>query len=304
MSGDTRGVSRRRWLLLSVVAMCLLAASVGFLLVRDDGSSRDLTTAGDPTTTTRAPSTENTATTETTGTTDEASTTTASSRDGAGSSTTSGPAKPPGTTGTTRPPTTTATTTVATAPPPPYQASIETVTAEQLGSSWRPGCPLGVDQLRAVNVSHWGYDGVPRIGRLIVEGAHADRMVAVFRDLYAARFPVQQIVPIDRYGSDDQASMRANNTSGFNCRYVTGTTRWSEHSYGRAVDVNPLVNPYVRNGTVDPPEGAPYADRSRTDPGMIHADDAAVRAFARQGWAWGGYWSSGKDYQHFSASGR
>lgn len=99
--------------------------------------------------------------------------------------------------------------------------------------------------------------------------------------------------------------MRANNTSGFNCRYVTGTTRWSEHAFGRAIDVNPLVNPYVRSsGAVDPPEGAPYADRRRTDTGMIHGGDAVVQAFAAQGWRWGGYWSHGKDYQHFSTTGR
>jgi hypothetical protein len=191
-----------------------------------------------------------------------------------------------------------------TTPTPPFESSVEAVTAEQLGVSWRPGCPVGPEQLRAINVSHWGYDGAVHTGRLIVAATDAEQMVAAFRDLYAARFPVQQIVPVDRYDADDQASMRANNTSGYNCRYVAGTTRWSEHSYGRAVDVNPLVNPYVKGGSVDPPEGAPYADRSRTDAGMIHSDDAAVRAFAAQGWKWGGYWSSGKDYQHFSASGR
>lgn len=193
------------------------------------------------------------------------------------------------------------TTTVA---EPGFESSIEPVTVAQLGSSWRPGCPLEVDELRAVNLSHWGYDGAVHTGRLVVDAAHAPRLAAVFGALFESRFPIQQMVPVDKYGSDDQTSMRANNTSAFNCRYVAGTTRWSEHSYGRAVDVNPLVNPYVKGGTVDPPEGAPYADRSRTDPGMVHADDAVVRAFAAQGWAWGGDWSDGKDYQHFSASGR
>jgi len=127
--------------------------------------------------------------------------------------------------------------------------------------------------------------------------------VAIFRDLYAAGFPIERMVPIDAYGGDDQASMRDNNTSGFNCRYVSGTTTLSQHGLGRAVDVNPLVNPYVKGSTVDPPEGAPYADRSGSYPGMIRSGDAVVRAFAAQGWKWGGYWSSGKDYQHFSASG-
>src|SRR3546814_7103032 len=89
--------------------------------------------------------------------------------------------------------------------------------------------------------------------------------------------------PVDRFGSDDGASMRANNTSAFNCRYVAGTTKWSEHSYGRAIDINPLPNPYVRTGSVDPPEGATWADRSRHDPGMIHPADPVVRGLAGQG---------------------
>jgi hypothetical protein len=192
------------------------------------------------------------------------------------------------------------------APPegPPYQSSIEPVTADHLGSSWKAGmgCP-DPSTLRAVNVSHWGYDGAVHPGRIIVAASQAENTAGIFRDLYDARFPIQRIVPIDAYAADDQASMRANNTSGFNCRYVAGTTRLSQHGLGLAIDVNPLHNPYVRNGTVDPPEGATWADRSRNDPGMIKADDAAVRAFARHGWSWGGYWSSGKDYQHFSTSG-
>jgi hypothetical protein len=209
-------------------------------------------------------------------------------------------ALPPSTT------TSSATSTPATTEPTPaYQHSIDTVTLEQLGSSWRPdlGC-AAPEQLRGVNVSYWGYDGAVHLGRVIVDAAHAERVVAIFGDIYAARFPIQQMVPIDAYGGDDEASMRANNTSGFNCRQVAGTTRLSEHAFGRAIDVNPLVNPYVRGGTVDPPEGAPYADRSRTDLGMIHADDVVVRAFARQGWGWGGSWSGGRDYQHFSSTGR
>ena len=171
----------------------------------------------DPSTSTTTPPTSVT-TTGTTGSTSGGATT--------GSSTTARRA----TTTTAAPPTT--------APAPPFQSSIETVTLEQLGSSWRPGmgCP-GPDQLRAVNVSHWGYDGAVHIGRLIVDAGHAQRMVTVFRDIYAARFPIGRMVPIDQYGGDDQASMRANNTSGFNCRYVSGTTKLSQHGLGRAVDV-------------------------------------------------------------------
>jgi hypothetical protein len=186
---------------------------------------------------------------------------------------------------------------------PPYQSSIATVTAAQLGSSWKAnmGCPAPTS-LRAVNVTHWGYDGGVKQGRIVVAATQAQNVAAIFGDLYAARFPIQRIVPIDAYGADDQASMRANNTSGFNCRFVAGTTRLSQHGLGLAIDLNPLHNPYVKNGSVDPPEGARWADRSRNDPGMIKPG-AVVDAFARRGWKWGGYWSSGKDYQHFSPSG-
>ena len=107
------------------------------------------------------------------------------------------------------------------------------------------------------------------------------------------------------YQADDQASMRANNTSAFNCREIDGRPgTWSQHSYGRAVDVNPLVNPWVRGSQVDPPEGAPYADRSARVPGGLYAGDDAIAAFAAVGWEWGGNWSGSKDYQHFSANGR
>jgi len=223
------------------------------------------------------------------------------------SSSTTEAAKPTTTTSTTT--TTTTTTTrpappATAAPPPPFTATITRVTAEDLYASWRPGCPVPVDQLRAIDLRHFGNDGAVHTGRLIVAANLADGMVDIFRDLYEARFPIARIEPIDVYGGDDMRSIKANNTSAFNCRAVTGGSGWSEHAYGRAIDVNPFVNPYVKGSTVLPPEAAAYRDRSRNEPGMIHADDAVVRAFAARGWSWGGYWSSLKDYQHFSTSGR
>lgn len=193
-----------------------------------------------------------------------------------------------------------------TAAPAEFAARVEPVTAAELGSSWKPGmgCPDPA-ALRMVTLSYWGYDGRPHHdGRLVVAASYADRVVAAMADVYAARFPIERMVPVDAYGGDDQASMRANNTSAFNCRHVAGTSRLSEHGLGQAIDINPLVNPYLRDGTVDPPEGAPWADRTRTDPGMIRPDDAVVRAFATQGWSWGGHWTTGQDLQHFSAGGR
>lgn len=186
----------------------------------------------------------------------------------------------------------------------PFAASITTVTAQDLYASWRPGCPVPVEQLRAIDVTHFGNDGAVHTGRLIVAANLAQPVVDIFRDIYAARFPIARMEPIDVYGGDDNRSIKANNTSAFNCRAVTGGSGWSEHAYGRAIDINPFVNPYVKGDTVLPPEAAPYTDRSRNDPGMIHGGDAVVTAFAARGWAWGGYWSSLKDYQHFSTTGR
>jgi len=286
---------------LTGAAVALVVTTGAYLAVRSTGESDTALRADDRSSTSTARAGTTTTPTDDPSTTTTTPSTTVTTASTTGSS--SGGSTPGSATTTARRATTTAAP-ATTAPAPPFQSSIETVTQEQLGSSWQPGmgCPTA-DQLRAVNVSHWGYDGAVHIGRLIVDAGHAQRMVAVFRDIYAARFPIQRMVPIDQYGGDDQASMRDNNTSGFNCRYVSGTTKLSQHGLGRAVDVNPLVNPYVKGSTVDPPEGAPYADRSRNDPGMIHAGDAVVRAFAAQGWKWGGYWSTGKDYQHFSASG-
>ncbi|QXC62170.1 M15 family metallopeptidase [Aquihabitans sp. G128] len=187
---------------------------------------------------------------------------------------------------------------------PAYTSSIATVTAEDLGSSWRAGCPVGPSGLRRVWVAYWGYDGERHTGDLVVARAEAADVAKVFGRLYAERFPIRRIHPVTAYGSSDDDSMAANNTSAFNCRKVTGGSGWSEHAYGTAIDLNPVQNPYVTpGGTVLPPSGRPWKDRSVRAPGMVHAGDATTKAFAAIGWGWGGSWSSTKDHQHFSASG-
>ena len=208
------------------------------------------------------------------------------------------------TTTTTHAPTTTTAAPTTTLSAPVFESSVGPLGASDLPSSWREGCPLDVESLRAVDVSHIGYDGEVHTGRLIVAGEVASDIVEVMSRLFEAGFPIERIEPVDVYDGDDDLSMAANNTSAFNCRPVTGGTSWSEHSYGSAIDVNPLVNPYVTGGTVLPPQGAVYADRSLDAPGMIHDGDVVVEAFAAYGWVWGGTWSSPKDYQHFSISGR
>jgi hypothetical protein len=178
------------------------------------------------------------------------------------------------------------------------------VQAAMTGSSWRPGCPVGLDDLRLLELSYWDLGGVPRTGRLVVHRQHADAVLGAFRQLFEARFPIERMEIVDAFGADDDASMAANNTSAFNCRTVSGTSSWSEHAYGHAVDVNPRFNPWVTAGRVDPPNGADYVDRSQQRPGMIHEGDVVVQAFADIGWTWGGTFARAKDYQHFSATGR
>jgi len=153
-------------------------------------------------------------------------------------------------------------------------------------------------------VPHWDLDGVVQQGMMVVATQHAGAVLAVFDALFQARYPVQSIRPAHEYGGDDGVMMAANNTSGFNCRAVAGGSRYSDHSYGHAIDLNPLINPYVRGDKVDPPGGRAYVSRDPSVPGMITAKGPVVAAFASAGWKWGGFWKSSKDYQHFSLTGR
>jgi len=171
------------------------------------------------------------------------------------------------------------------------------------GVSWRPGCPVALRDLRLLSFSHWGFDRRVKVGRLVVHEAVARPVLSAFEQLYAERFLIRKVVPVDAYGASDFRSIEADNTSAFNCRFVDGTRRWSEHAYGRAIDVNPIENPYVSGGRTSHRASVPYVDRGRRRPGMAHEGGALVRAFDAIGWGWGGHWTSVKDYQHFSASG-
>lgn len=198
--------------------------------------------------------------------------------------------------------------------PPPATAAgrfefavseIDGAIASRMTASWRPGCPVPLAELRLITLTHWGFDGRPLQGELVVANRHTDDIVSVFRRLFEEKFPIESIRLIDEFGGDDDRSMAANNTSGFNCRQATGSSRWSEHAYGRAIDINPIQNPYItRSGAILPRAGAAHATRDSATPGLISNDGPVVAAFRHIGWRWGGHWSSGKDYQHFSATGR
>lgn len=177
--------------------------------------------------------------------------------------------------------------------------------AAMTGVSWRPGCPVPLADLRRLTVSFVGFDGTTRQGVLVVHASAVAPLTQVFRELHAARFPIRGMQPVEAYGGDDWTSIEADNTSAFNCRLRTGSTsEWSRHSYGLALDLNPLENPYVTSGTTSHPRSRPFLDRSSVRPGMITGGSAAVAAFTRVGWSWGGTWSNPVDLQHFSDNGR
>jgi hypothetical protein len=197
------------------------------------------------------------------------------------------------------------------APAPPKEPTFASVIREvgpgtpyPLSRTWRSDCPIKPADLRLLEVSHRDFDGKVAVGQIVVQRSAAEKMVSLFKSLFDEKFPIERMRLVDEYEGSDDLSMAANNTSAFNCRLVPGTNKWSEHSYGLAIDINPVQNPYVKGSVIDPPIAREYLDRSLTTKGMIHDDDVTVRAFAAIGWKWGGDWTSLKDYQHFSANGR
>jgi len=173
------------------------------------------------------------------------------------------------------------------------------------GRSWHRGCPVTLDRLRFIRMNHWGFDHEVHDGVMIVNMTAVSAVRTAFGRLFAKRFPIRKMRLVEDYGADDFASIEADNTSSFNCRRATGSTRWSEHAYGRAIDINPIENPYVyANGTTVHRASRTYLDRSRLRPGMALARRTLVNAFDAVGWRWGGRWSPVKDLQHFSAPGR
>lgn len=170
-------------------------------------------------------------------------------------------------------------------------------------SSWVPECPVTVDELAYVTVSHVGFDGGVHTGELLMNAAWADEAVDVFRVLYEAGFPIEQMRVIRLEEIDAPPTGDWNDTTSFVCRPAVGNTSWSQHAYGLAIDINPFHNPYLKGDLVLPELASAYTDRSNVRPGMIEGGDVVVTAFAEMGWAWGGNWNTLKDWMHFSASG-
>lgn len=187
---------------------------------------------------------------------------------------------------------------------PAFEFTVQKVDATMLAASWRPGCPVGLDALRRIRLTYWGYDGKRKWGELIVARSVLGEIEVIFKRFYDVRYQIARMQRVEAFGGSDARSMRYNNTSAFNCRPVTGGTSWSEHSYGAAIDVNPIQNPYVKGSYVAPLAGRAWLNRRIAANEVIKPEDGWVHTFAKQGWKWGGSWTTLKDYQHFSKSGR
>lgn len=184
---------------------------------------------------------------------------------------------------------------------PNRAAAVFPVSRAELGASWRPDCPVAPEALRRIELDYIGFDGHLHRGDLVVNQIVVDDVVAIFGQLVRLRYPIEKMRNVDHYpGADDELSMEDNNTSAFNCRPLPHSGSWSQHAFGLAVDLNPLINPYIdAAGDLQPKTAGRNLDRRRTDPGLLHNGDAAVLAFTDRGWTWGGSWRNPIDYQHF-----
>jgi hypothetical protein len=175
------------------------------------------------------------------------------------------------------------------------------------GRSWRPDLPCPArGELALLRIPYFDFEGTPQLGAMIVAKIVAPKVAAAFQEIYASKkFRIHRMSLIDEFQGDDDRSMAANNTSAFNCR-TTDRGVMSRHAFGMAVDINPVQNPYREGGVTSPVAGRAYDDPSRRRGGVVGLivdGDVVTRAFARQGWSWGGRWKRSVDYQHFSNDG-
>ena len=171
------------------------------------------------------------------------------------------------------------------------------------GRSYKADCTVPREELRYIHVLHMGFDGQTHEGELVVNKAIADDVLEIFEELYKAEYPIEKVRLVDEYDADDEASMSDNNSSAFNFRFISHTTKISKHGMGMAVDINTLYNPYVKTVdgklSIEPANAADYVDRSADFPYKIDHDDLCYKLFTEHGFEWGGDWTHSKDYQHF-----
>ncbi len=175
------------------------------------------------------------------------------------------------------------------------------------GKSYRKNCPVPIADLRYLKLLHKNLSGEILMGEMICNAQIAAALIDIFKKLFTENYPIDKIRLIDEYDADDELSMRDNNSSCFNFRYVSHTTEISAHGYGLAVDINPLYNPYIKfvdgKKIIEPATAADFEDREKIFPYKITENDLCYKLFAEHGFSWGGNWLDKKDYQHFFIEG-
>jgi len=173
------------------------------------------------------------------------------------------------------------------------------------GNSYKEECPVKEIDLRYIELNYIDFDGKTQTGELIVHYKVAYSIVKIFRELYNIGYPIRRMSLVSDFKGNDFNSIEADNTSAFNCRNIAGTNRWSNHAYGKAIDINPIENPYIsRSGKISHKKSLKYRKRihisnTSADHAIILSNDKIRKIFTKYGWSWGGYWKSIKDYQHF-----
>jgi len=191
-----------------------------------------------------------------------------------------------------------------------YQSHISTITLKIKqrmiqGNSWHKGCPVGLNDLRYLQMSYLNFKGQTKMGEMVVHKEVADEVTEIFHTLYTIGYPIRKMKLVSDYKGSDWQSIEADNTSAFNCRNATGSKKWSKHSYGKAIDLNSIENPYIsRSGHIAHKESLQYRKRQHknhtpADKAVLLKNDKAVKIFKKHGWKWGGDWHGMKDYQHF-----
>ena len=174
------------------------------------------------------------------------------------------------------------------------------------GNSWHKGCPVGLQDLRYLRIKYLNFEGETKLGEMIVHKEVADEVVDIFHELYTIGYPIHKMKLVSDYKGNDWQSIEADNTSAFNCRNATGSKKWSRHSYGKAIDLNSIENPYIsRSGRIAHKVSLQYRKRVHkqdtvADKAVLLQHDKATKIFKKYGWKWGGDWHGVKDYQHFS----
>lgn len=192
-----------------------------------------------------------------------------------------------------------------------YQSSISQITPQIKkrmieGNSWRNGCPVSLKDLRYLRVKHIDFRGKEMMGEIVVHKGVSVEVTEIFKNLYAMAYPVKKMKLVSDYAGNDWQSIEADNTSAFNCRNATGSKQWSKHSYGKAIDINPIENPYIsRKGHISHKASLDYRQRAHKNlssaaKAVLLKSDQAVQLFKKYGWEWGGDWLEVKDYQHFA----